>query len=254
MARGLTTLNRRRELAIQNALVDRLAAGFERSLAKQLNATMIKAVRQFNKDGSDIGINSIVMQDVPRLEKLFASQYRSVMIEFGNRILSGLKSHKPTARKDVNDDFMVRVNDFIRVYALDRATSISGTTIDQLRSIIQEGSVDGLGTREIARNITERIPTIANYRSNTIARTETHSASGYASEMAATETGLNLKKEWVAFIDGREREAHAEADGQVVNRDEDFTVDGEQLAYAGDPSGSAGNIINCRCTVLYFEE
>lgn len=247
-------MNRRRELAVQNALVDRLAVGFERSLAKQLNATMIKAVRQYVEDGSDLSTNSVVMQDIPRLEKLFASHYRTVMIEFGNRILSGLKAHKPTMRKDVNDDFLVRVNDFIRVYALDRATSISGTTIDQLRSIISAGTLDGLGTREIARNITQRIPTIANYRSNTIARTETHTASGYASEMAATETGLNLKKEWVAFIDGREREAHAEADGQVVNRDEDFTVGGEQLAYAGDPSGSAENIINCRCTILYFEE
>lgn len=254
MARGLTTLNRRRELAIQNALIDRLSAGFERSLARQLNATMIKAVRQYLADGSDLGTNSVVMQDVPKLEKIFASQYRSVMIEFGNRILNGLKSHKPTAHKDVNDAFMTRVNDFIRVFALDRATSISGTTIDQLRSIIQAGAVEGLGTREIAKNITERIPTIANYRSNTIARTETHSASGYASEMAATETGLSLKKEWVAFIDGRERDAHREADGQVVARDEDFTVGGENLAYAGDPSGSAENIINCRCTILYFEE
>jgi len=247
-------MNRRRELAVQNALIDRLAVGFERSLAKQLNATMIKAVREFNKDGSDLSTNSVVMQDVPRLEKLFASHYRTVMIEFGNRILSGLKAHKPTAHKDVNDAFMTRVNDFIRVYALDRATSISGTTIDQLRSIISAGTLEGLANREIARNITERIPTIANYRSNTIARTETHSASGYASEMAATETGLSLKKEWVAFIDGREREAHAEANGQVVARDEDFTVGGEQLSYAGDPSGSAENIINCRCTVLYFEE
>lgn len=254
MARGLTTLNRRRELAIQNALVDRLSAGFERSLARQLNSTMIKAVRAFQNDGSDLSTNSVVMQDVPKLEKLFASQYRSVMIEFGNRIIAGLKSNRPSNRKDVNDDFIVRVNDFIRVYALDRATSISGTTIDQLRSIIQSGIVEGLGTREIAKDITERIPTIAGYRANTIARTETHTASGYASEMAATETGLNLKKEWVAFIDGRERETHAEADGQVVNRDEDFTVGGEQLAYAGDPSGSAENIINCRCTVLYFEE
>lgn len=254
MARGLTSLNRKRELSIQNALIDRLSAGFQRSLARQLNATMIRAVRKYVDDGSDLNINSIVMRDLNKLEKLFADQYKVVMIEFGSRILSGLKSNLPTNRKDVNDAFMTRVNDFIRVYALDRATSISGTTIDQLRSIIQAGTIEGLGVREIAKGITERIPTISNYRSNTIARTETHTASGYASEMAATETGLNLKKEWVAFIDGRERETHAEANGQVVNRDEDFTVGGEQLAYAGDPSGSAENIINCRCAVLYFEE
>lgn len=254
MARGLTTLNRRRELAIQNALLDRLAAGFERSLARQLNATMLKAVRAFKEDGSDLSLNSVVMQDLPKLQKLFAMQYKTVMVEFGNRILSKLKSYKPNTTKDVNDDFMNRVEDFVRVYALDRATSISGTTVNQMRSIINTGLVEGLGTTEIAKDITEKIPTISSYRANTIARTETHTASNYANEMAATETGLSLKKEWVAFIDGRERDAHREADGQVVARDEDFTVGGEDLAYPGDPSGSAENTINCRCVALYFEE
>lgn len=254
MARGLTTLNRRRELAIQNSIIDRMAAGFQRSMGRQLNATMIKAVRQYQRDESTVGLDAVIQSDLKRYEDLFAKQYNSVMIEFGSRILNGLKSHKPNIKKDVNDDFLARVNDYIRVYSLERASTISSTTAEQLRSIIVAGELEGLGVREIAKNITQRIPSIATARSNTIARTETHSASGYASAMAAEETGLNLKKEWVAFIDGREREAHREADGQVVNRDEDFTVDGEQLAFAGDPSGSAGNIINCRCTVLYFEE
>ncbi len=34
--------------------------------------------------------------------------------------------------------------------------------------------------------------------------------------------------------------------------DEAFDVGGEQLMYPGDPAGSAGNICNCRCTVIYF--
>ncbi len=51
--------------------------------------------------------------------------------------------------------------------------------------------------------------------------------------------------------DSKTREDHAEADGQEVGMDEPFDVGGEQLMYPGDPAGSAGNVINCRCTVIY---
>jgi uncharacterized protein with gpF-like domain len=43
---------------------------------------------------------------------------------------------------------------------------------------------------------------------------------------------------------------HLAADGQVQDIDEPFDVGGEQLMYPGDPAGSPGNTINCRCTVL----
>jgi hypothetical protein len=33
--------------------------------------------------------------------------------------------------------------------------------------------------------------------------------------------------------------------------DEPFIVSGEELMYPGDPSGSAGNVINCRCAIGY---
>jgi len=34
--------------------------------------------------------------------------------------------------------------------------------------------------------------------------------------------------------------------------DQPFIVDGESLDYPGDPSGSAANVINCRCGVSYL--
>jgi hypothetical protein len=34
--------------------------------------------------------------------------------------------------------------------------------------------------------------------------------------------------------------------------DEPFEVDGELLDYPGDPTGSAANVINCRCAVGYI--
>jgi len=254
MARGLTTMNRRRELAIQNALLDRISAGFERSMSRIINATMKQAVARYVRDNSSVGVDAVVLQSQPRVQKFLADQYRLILIQYGERILSKIKSHKPTVRKDANDLFLSKVEQYIGTWALTNSELITATTMKQMRTLIKDGQTEGLGVDEIAKDIRAKIPSISNVRANTIARTETHSAAGYANESAAEATGLNLKKEWVAFIDGREREAHAEADGQVVSRDETFSVDGEELQYAGDPSGSAGNIINCRCVILYFEE
>ena len=58
-------------------------------------------------------------------------------------------------------------------------------------------------------------------------------------------------KTWV--ISGNNtRPSHLEADGQEVDQDEPFIVDGEELMYPRDSSmgASAGNIINCACTSI----
>ena len=60
-------------------------------------------------------------------------------------------------------------------------------------------------------------------------------------------------KYWVTMADNRVREAHIEAEGQVVFADEPFIVMGEELMEPGDTSlgASDANIINCRCTAVY---
>ena len=62
--------------------------------------------------------------------------------------------------------------------------------------------------------------------------------------------GINIVRMWDASLDGRTRPAHASADGQKVAVDKPFLVGGERLMYPGDSSGSAGNIIHCRCSTL----
>ena len=86
-----------------------------------------------------------------------------------------------------------------------------------------------------------------------IARTEIISASNKGSLDGAKDTGIPLKKEWLATMDNRTRDAHLIADGQKVLLDELFQVDGDALSYPGDftNGASAGNVINCRCTQIY---
>src|SRR5690606_28036470 len=89
-------------------------------------------------------------------------------------------------------------------------------------------------------------------RARVIARTEVGMASEAASDAAARATGLELTKEWMTAMDGRERPSHAEIDGAVVPMHDDFTLaTGVRLKHPSDQSGPADEVINCRCTVRY---
>jgi hypothetical protein len=61
-----------------------------------------------------------------------------------------------------------------------------------------------------------------------------------------------LLKKWHVTLDGRERQAHADmVNKPAIPIDDFFDVGGEKLKYPGDPRGSAGNVIQCRCAIVY---
>ena len=55
--------------------------------------------------------------------------------------------------------------------------------------------------------------------------------------------------QWLATRDGRTRDAHAEADGQIQPVTSPFIVGGDPMLYPGDPNGGADNTVNCRCAM-----
>lgn len=61
-------------------------------------------------------------------------------------------------------------------------------------------------------------------------------------------------KIWTSQRDDRVRPAHWDADGQEQPLAEPFIVDDEELFYPGDPNGSPGNVINCRCYITFDEK
>ena len=150
--------------------------------------------------------------------------------------------------------------EFFRRLALDyiglemirrRITSVAETTRQQIVNQITRGQQAGEGIDDIAKRIAGNVGIISRHRGALIARTETHGAANYGADGAARATGLKLRKEWVAAEDERTRPDHNEANGQIVDMDQAFDVGGEALMYPGDPAGSAGNIINCRCAVSH---
>ena len=112
---------------------------------------------------------------------------------------------------------------------------------------------DGLSVEETGVALRNTVIGMGVYRANLISRTEVHRVASFANEAVAENMKIDgTVKEWVAIQDNRTRVSHSIASGQRVDLKEFFVVGGERLKYPGDPRGSAGNTINCRCASIYI--
>ena len=67
---------------------------------------------------------------------------------------------------------------------------------------------------------------------------------------AAEKMGIHVRKQWLATLDNRTRHAHAMLDGQTVDNDKPFKVDGYEIMFPGDASAPGYLVYNCRCTLV----
>ena len=68
--------------------------------------------------------------------------------------------------------------------------------------------------------------------------------------VAAEKMGIHVRKQWLATLDNRTRHAHAMLDGQTVDNDKPFKVDGYEIMFPGDASAPGYLVYNCRCTLI----
>lgn len=117
---------------------------------------------------------------------------------------------------------------------------------------------EGNNLPQISKQIRTKYRGINKSRAATIARTETHSATGAAQDnyhrSVASNYGIIMKKQWVSTSDARTRRNHSAMNGTIVEMDEDFLMpDGARMKHVGDPRGGAANVVNCRCVILYVD-
>lgn len=119
---------------------------------------------------------------------------------------------------------------------------------------ISTGVASGEDQATIAQRIDDKILTSGSEwwenRAKVIARTETNRAWNAGSLAAAQyyqAPSISWVKVWNTDLDSHERPSHRRADGQVRGLMDTFQVGGQDLRFPGDPSGSPGNVINCRC-------
>jgi phage portal protein BeeE len=129
---------------------------------------------------------------------------------------------------------------------------VGATVRGVLNTQLSEGYEKGESTAELTDRIRGAFNELSRGEAKRIAVTETNIVYGTSTHETAAAAGVKTHR-WVN--EEGARPAHEEAGDRYgeegIPIDEPFIVDGEALMHPGDPSGSAGNIINCRC-VEYF--
>ncbi len=165
---------------------------------------------------------------------------------------------KKEIKADLNLSALEIAKRFIASNSLNRSKLISETSKDKVTKAISKGYELGESVDKIAKRI-RAVDAVAFSRSFTIARTETHRASTYASNEvinnASDTLGLTFLKQWVPTVDSRTRQDHLSMAGsEPIPMGDKFYVGGEYLDRPNDTDASEANSINCRCVLIYVPQ
>ena len=208
-----------------------LLANLERMIQeyeRQLMALSGESLR----DGYTLGTQSVT-------EPLAAAGFQAAFFQPSQAQVNVLLDFSADLIKNITSGMLSKINTQIRIAALGNRS-----TMDAMQEITR---ILGLkaGKKMTATGIA--------YRAEMIFRTETMRAFNLATQSqqnASAQLFPGLQKQWVATGDGRTRDSHLAAHGQVVDVDKPFEVGGAELMHPHDPAGPAKETINCRCRTV----
>ena len=179
---------------------------------------------------------------------LFASLRRQARIALD---LAGQQLFDEIGQKD---DPFTMAPEAVLQFVRGRETALANVTEEvasKIRASLAEGIDAGETTDQLADRVRASFNEINAGRARTIASTETSAAYGSGRHEAMRKAGVRGKA-WLTSGNANVRPAHEQAGldyppDRGIPIDEPFEVDGEELDYPGDDSGSPANIINCHC-------
>lgn len=139
-----------------------------------------------------------------------------------------------------------RLTDYLRQHGLERVRGINETTRDKLASTLADGLEAGENTAQLVKRIKRHMPEIQAERAASIAACEAHT-SMQAGSFAQMKFGGVRTKTWMTAGDEDVRDSHRNINPRTIPIDQRFS---NGLMYPGDPDGSPGEIVNCRCDLL----
>lgn len=243
--------NEKAKQRFQEAFI-RIGMDLERSLGHRLTWDFAKLSRLAAKayeQGGLIAALDIVSRFEEPIQVHLVDHLTQTYTRFADETVGTID---PTLGRSAN--FVIAAQRYVRTYGAAKVKNISDTTRYQIQHVVEHALADGLSVPDIQRRIVEKTGgQVARTRARTIAQTEVHAAASAGSQTAIESLQRPYRKEWIAATQpGRTRPWHLTANGQIVDGNEQFIVDGEGLRYPGDPIGSARNIINCRCVNAYL--
>ena len=258
MTRRLGNSNRQTERRIQRSQQGKAAARMAPEIRKAIKAQADAAIDAFRGDG-DIA----AAIDSSRLARVMRPATEMAAVMEGKRILNEAKSLPGRLVYKATEQEQQDLTDAVRAYIAStigqKITMVNATTVALVQRQIRIGRDKGETPEEIAKRIRRSVKGSSAYRSQMIARTESHQAAQYGMIAGARKSETPMEKEWIAALDERTRGSsssdrfdHISADGETVELNDSFLRTGEALDRPGDSSGSAGNTIACRCGIGFI--
>lgn len=125
----------------------------------------------------------------------------------------------------------------------------------RVRNAVTQGIIQGESIPDITKRMAGELGSSNAKHMTMFARTAVTGAQNAGRvEMLhnAQDMGIQVKKKWLATLDDRTRDSHADLDGTEVDVDEPFiTNNGNEIMYPGDPNAAPEEVYNCRCTLTY---
>lgn len=119
-----------------------------------------------------------------------------------------------------------------------------------IKNEVAKGIIKGDSINKIAESLATSIPNRNMGLLKTHARTMVNSAHNQGRQLRfedAKAKGIKLKKRWIATLDARTRYSHAVLDGQTVDIEDSFDVEGYEIRFPSDPHAHPALTYNCRC-------
>lgn len=88
-------------------------------------------------------------------------------------------------------------------------------------------------------------------RARFMAENEANTIYNYVRNEEAIRSG-KTRKQWIAIEDEATRPTHRDVDMRVLPINQYFLVGNSLMRYPKDPLGNPEEIINCRCSIIYF--
>lgn len=237
-------------ISLYNRLVKDFTPKVEVAIKQQVKF-FLDAYEVHNYITPDIIPSSIMRNALKRL-------YIVAGLSNATKVFRSIKGQVKDATRD--DKWTWVIAEYLKTNALDRVSiDITDTVKEKIRQEILKGTQNGWGTDKIVRNIKE--DDFPKWMAKRIVRTEMNKAANIGAMVAAADLNIKVDKEWMSTEDNRTRRIprnqydHLHMNGIQVGFDERFVVPStksvDAMLFPGDPQASVGNIVNCRCTVVF---
>jgi uncharacterized protein with gpF-like domain len=247
-----------------DSIMRRIESPFEREVANEKDRYLNETIRTFPTTGR---LSEELFQEHRRMMTLIEAKYtRRAVHAFGlrvkNDVISSAKNNKQLFSTDFeqvleSETFFDRLSAlWMALHGAEQANLASETTRNDIRrAIVDVQGEEGPSTQKIVERLA-LLKEINKSRAKVIARTEIHNSATFASEETAKSISRDvdepLLKRWIPAEDERTRQSHAVMiNHPAIPLDQSFTVGGQKMSRPGDPNGSAANVINCRCVLVY---